>query len=144
MATRTKALVARPIIPGVGSRLRAWLYLIGLIVVSFYSAFGVGNGNQTQVQIGAMIGLVVVFIGAVNTPYELPNTASALVPWFTSQRCFWLYRGIVVLGPLMAGFGAGNDAQWATFTTALGTIFGLGVATLRTSLVKAVNAPEVV
>ena len=98
MAARIKATVAKPMIPGVGSSLRAWLYLIGLIVVAFNTAFGVGNGNQTQVQVGVIVGLLVVFIGAVNTPYELPQTASELVPWLTTERCFWIYRSVAVMG----------------------------------------------
>lgn len=139
----TKSLVSTPIIPGAMWRVRAWAYLTLLILDAYYTAFGLGTGNHAQVQIGAAIGLIGVFLAAVNTPHELPNTASSLVPWFTTERCFWIYRGIALLGTVLAGFGVGQDAQWSSFTTSLATIFGLTVTTLRTSLVKAVNAPEV-
>ena len=142
MAAR-KAILDQPIIPGLTVRIRAWVYLLGLIVTAALTSFGVGSDNQALVEAGVLVGLVVVFIGAVNTPYELPNTASELVPWFTSERCFWLYRGVALIGTILAFQGIGSQDQWTTFTAALGAIFGLTVTTLRTSLVKAVNAPEV-
>jgi len=132
-----------PIIPGLGWKPRAWLYILGLIISAFLAALGIGGGEHGILAAGAALGLTTVGVAAVNTPAGMKTRKAEVVSWLTSERCFWIYRGVFLLGTILAGFGVGSDEQWSTLLGAVAAIFGLSAANLRTSLVKAVNAPEV-